>query len=81
MNKTIYGNAQDRINYACLIIAKNSTSNRSFDNCFEMGDAKLVAAGVYKRALKNQKIMANLHNYLNIELCKIDYQNIYQEEK
>lgn len=71
--KTNTGTTQYRIDFACKVILSGRSPQRSFDNCFENDDCDKVAAGVYKRALKNPKIMESMPRYLGIESCKKSY--------
>lgn len=74
MSKTITGNTQDRIAFAAQVILRERSTTRNFDNCFEMGDADKVGAGLYKRALKNPKLMYLMPRYVNLELCRKNYE-------
>jgi hypothetical protein len=74
MANTITGSTQDRINFAVQVILKGGKATRNFDNCFEMGDADKVGAGLYKRALKNPQLMLGMGNYVNQELCRKNYE-------
>ena len=67
-------NQQYRINFACRVMLAGRTQTRAFDNCFEMWDGHEVAAKIYRRALKNPKLMAAMPKYLDIELCRRDYE-------
>ncbi len=63
-----------RVNAACQFMLSGRPSTRAFDNCFEMWDSHMVAAKVYRRALNNSVLMAAMPLYLNIELCRKDYE-------
>lgn len=67
------------VNFVCATILSGRNTSRRFDSCFENGTErnKLVAASVYKRALKNNNIMAALDRYLDVQMCKSDYLSIY----
>lgn len=74
-----------RVNFACQTMlnyakSKNPYSpntSRKFDTCFEMGsvDAAMVAAKVYRRALKNPLLMEVLHKFINVEMAKRNYED------
>jgi hypothetical protein len=67
----------DRVDFACRVILRGSETNRNFDGCFEMNDCRQVAAHVYRRALKNPRLMQALPRYLHLETCREDYEKIY----
>lgn len=64
-----------RVEFAVRVILSGTNTTRRFDTCFEMNDGKQVAARIYRRALKNPRLMAALPKYLNIEMCREDYEN------
>lgn len=59
-------NFAGRVAYAAATISAGNRSTRSFDNCFENYDGDEVAVAVYRRALKNPKLMANFSRYLSL---------------
>jgi len=68
-----------RVNFACAVILSGRNTTRKFDSCFEDGDANQVGAGVYRRALKNPKIMDSLSRYCDVAMCKEDYAQYFGE--
>lgn len=68
---------QKRVNFVCAYILAGRRTTRSFDSCLEMGDGDKVAAEVYKRALKNPKLMERLPRYLAMPLAKQEYEKFY----
>ena len=62
-----------RVSFACARILSGGATTRAFDTCFEMGDGNQVAARVYRRALKNPRLMAALPRYLNVGMARADY--------
>ena len=55
-----------RINYAARFISEGRRpTTRQFDTCFEMNDGEEVYQVLLKRAVKNPKLAANIHQYLN----------------
>lgn len=66
-----------RVEFACRHILRGSRITRHFDTCFEMGDSDEVAARVYRRALKNPRLMAALPRYLNVDLCLENYNRVF----
>jgi hypothetical protein len=68
---------RDRVDFACRVILSGAETTRNFDGCFENDDNRQVAAHVYRRALKNPKLMAALPRYLDVELCQRDYEKFY----
>ena len=79
MFKTLIGTTQDRINFAAQVILREGSTTRNFDNCFEMGDADNVGAGLYKRALKNPKLMRLMPIYVNLDLCRKNYEELHHD--
>jgi len=73
---------QERIDTACRVILPGRPTTRNFNSCFENADSHQVGAGVWKRALKNPKIMAALPRYLVADYCRRDYEaeNIAEEK-
>lgn len=67
-----------RVEFACRVILAGRSTSRKFDTCFEMGDGNEVAAAIYRRALKNPTLMEALPRYINVELAKQNYAQIYQ---
>jgi len=67
-----------RVQFACAFILAGRRDSRLFDTCFEMGDAAKVAARVYRRALKNQRLMESLPRYLSLERVKADYEREFK---
>lgn len=67
-----------RVDFACRhILRRGGHESRRFDTCFEMGDGDEVAARVYKRALKNPRLMAALPRYLRVDMCLENYNRIF----
>lgn len=73
----INNSAKDRENYLCAAMLRGSKTNRNFDNCLENNDADLVAANVWKRALRNPRLMAVLPKYLCMVAVPNSYRRIY----
>ena len=67
---------QTRINTVCAFILSGRKATRRFDSCLENDDNKMVAAGIYRRALKNPKIMEKMPQYLVVALVKADYDDL-----
>lgn len=63
-------NFAGRVNLAAAYISqgRDVSCNRTFDTCFEMYDGDVVAAALYRRAEKNQKLAANLPRYISQNL-------------
>lgn len=59
-----------RVDFACSVILSGREITRKFDTCFEMGDGDEVCARIYRRALKNPRLMAALPKYLRVESCR-----------
>lgn len=80
-----------RVNFACLTMLNYAKSrqcsspnpSRKFDTCFEMGeaDANMVAAKVYRRALKNPLLMEVLPKFINVEMAKRNYEDFLDSEE
>lgn len=64
---------QKRINFACAYMLAGRQTTRRFDSCLENDDNHYVAAGIWKRALKNPKIMSAMPRYFVVELMQEDY--------
>ncbi len=64
---------QHRVNFVCAYILRGRQTTRTFDGCFEMGDGDMVAAKVYRRALRNPRLMAALPRYLTVDSCREQY--------
>ena len=67
---------QDRVTFVCSYILQGRKTTRAFDGCFEDGDGDEVAARVYKRALKNQKIMDRLPRYVDVDSVRAAYERL-----
>ncbi len=66
-----------RVNFVCARILSGAQTTRTFDSCLEMGDGDEVAANVYRRALKNPRLMEALPRYLVVDMCKKSYDTIF----
>jgi hypothetical protein len=66
----------DRVNFAVRVILRGGNTTRNFDGCFENDDSTQVAAGVYRRALKNPRLMQALPRYLDLESCRDSYNKV-----
>lgn len=73
--KNVYDPAQQsyRVDFACRVILSGAETTRLFNTCLEMGDDVAVAARIYKRALKNPRLMAALPKYIDLDFCKESY--------
>jgi len=63
-----------RVQFACAFILSARRDSRLFDTCFEMGDGSKVAARIYRRALKNPRLMESMSRYLDVAMCRRDYE-------
>jgi len=79
MIRNVYDPKQQayRVEFAINVILRGANTTRRFDACFEMDDSDGVAARVYRRALKNPRLMAALPRYLNLERCLESYEKVY----
>ncbi len=79
MTKSVYDPKQMkyRVQFACAHILRRGGDSRTFNTCFEMGDASIVAAHVYRRALRNPALMDALPRYLSVDMCKADYERLF----
>ncbi len=84
---SVYDKSQQsyRVDFACqtmLNFAKRGGSrsdlnpSRRFDTCFEMDDGDMVAAKVYRRALKNPRLMDVLPMFLSVNSVKKCYEEL-----
>ncbi len=85
--RNVYDKEQQsyRVNFACQTMLNfekrggcrfDLNPSRKFDTCFEMGDADIVAAKVYRRALKNPRLMKALPMFLSVDLAKKCYEEL-----
>jgi hypothetical protein len=79
--KDVYDPAQQsyRVAFACAVMLAGRNTTRTFDSCFEMGDGNDVAARIYRRALKNPRLMEVFPKYLDINLARENYVAKYGE--
>lgn len=63
-------NFKGRVDLAAAYISGNRKTSRTFDTCFEMYDGRVVAAALYRRALKNPKLAQNMPRYLDMSLVE-----------
>jgi hypothetical protein len=77
--RNVYDKEQQalRVSFACARILSGGATTRAFDTCFEMGDGNEVAARVYRRALKNPRLMEALPRYLNVDMARRDYFKVF----
>lgn len=61
-------NFSGRVNLAAKYIIEQRRPTRSFDTCFEMFDGDVVACALYRRAIGNPQLAANLPKYLDTSL-------------
>lgn len=75
-----------RVNFACTTMLAFARTHkygghpkptRKFDTCFEMDDSDEVVARVYRRALKNPKLMEVLPLFLNLDRLKESYEKVF----
>lgn len=62
-----------RVNYAASVISRKGGNTRHFDTCFEMYDGDAVAAALYRRSLKNERLAINMPRYVNMDLVLQNY--------
>ena len=76
MKYSVYDAAQTgyRVKFACAFILAGRRDSRLFDTCFEMGDGSKVSARIYRRALKNPRLMESMSRYLDVARCRRDYE-------
>lgn len=60
---------RDRVDFAASVIAREGTTTRNFDTCFEMSDGDSVAAALVRRARAKPhgRLALNLYRYVNRE--------------
>lgn len=66
----------DRVQFAVNVILRGGNTTRNFDNCFENDDADMVAAKIYRRALKNPALMKAIPRYLVVDQLKECYERL-----
>ena len=64
----------ERVNYAARCILNGRTNSRAFDACFENDDAHVVAAAVYRRALRNLTLAAKIFQHIDREMTLADHE-------
>jgi hypothetical protein len=60
-----------RVEYAVRVMLSGASTTRRFDGCFENDDSDLVAARVYRRALRNPRLMEVFPRYLPGKLRRL----------
>ena len=65
---------QARVNYAVRVMLAGRNTSRRFDSCFENGDGDQVSATIWKRALKNDKLMSVLPKYIVPDIAREAYE-------
>jgi len=68
-----------RVNFAVSVMLRGGNTTRNFDGCFENDDNRQVASLVYRRALKNPRLMKVFPRYLCLESCRADYEREYPD--
>ena len=65
---------KDRADYAIRVMLRRGNTSRTFCSCFENGDGDQVSASIWKRALKNDKLMSVLPKYLVPDIAREAYE-------
>ena len=66
-------NTKERADYAVRVMLRRGNTSRTFCSCFENGDGDQVSATIWKRALKNEKLMSVLPKYIVADIAKEAY--------